>query len=207
MRRAVTLICLLLSFFAFSTEISRDGYFVTTKKLNVRAAPNANAEIVSKRNYRQRVYIEELKGEWARIARYDDKTLPDGTKSSSWVLLKHLSTEQPELPKSKYESNAISEQIVRSYPDRGRYFLLYVENAGGNYITIHSRIGVDATGYTKSEIDCRSLTYRELGYTERHIEYFNHAEDKPGDWVNLVSGSSKSDLVQYVCGTRGRRNE
>lgn len=200
MLRIAALLCLLLPFISFAAEIN----YVTTKKLNVRAAPSVSAPIVSTRNYRQRVYIEELKGEWARIERYDAKILPDGTKTSAWVLAKHLSKEQPELPKSKYETKAISEQIVRSAYDRGRYFLVYIEKYGNNYITIHSRIGVDTTGYTKSEINCRTMMYRELGYTERHIEHFQYSEDEDGKWIDLVSGSSKSDLVHYVCGTRGR---
>lgn len=203
MLKTLVLLFLLFPLATLSAEINSKPYYVTAKKLNVRAYPSDKAEIVGTRIQGQLVYIEELGNEWARIERYDDKTLPNGAKSSSWVLLKYLSREMPERPKSKYEINAISEQIVRSTADKGRYFLLYVEKAGSNFITINSRIGVDTTGYTKLEINCRTMQYRELGYTERHIEYFNHSEDRPSQWVDLVTGSSKFDLVQYVCATRG----
>lgn len=203
MLKTLAFLFLLFPLATLSAEINSKGYYVTAKKLNVRAYPSDQAEIVGKRIQRQRVYIEELSGEWARIERYDDITLPNGMKSSSWVLSKYLSTELPEQPKSKYETNAISEQIVRSTEDRGRYFLVYIEKAGANFVAITSRIGVDTKGYTKLEINCRNYKYRELGYTEGHIEYFSYNEDESGNWVDVIPDSSKYDTVEYVCGTRG----
>lgn len=202
MLRIIGFICLVAPFFACSAEISNQVHYVTIKQLNVRAAPSDKAPIVGKRIYRQNIYIEELKGEWARIERYDDKLLSDGSKSSSWVLLKYLSTDEPEAPKTKYEKNAISEQIVRSTSDMGRYFLVYLEKSASNFIVITSRIGVESSGYTKMEINCSQLNYRELAYTEGHIEQFELKEDKPTNWIDIVPGSSKSDTVHYVCGTR-----
>ena len=191
------------SLFVYSAS-KDEKYYVISKKLNVREAPNEKAKIIGKKIESQLVYIKEVQGAWARVELYDDKILADGTRSSSWVLLKYLSTTQPEAPKTKYETNAISEQIVRSTSDRGRYFLVYLEKSGSNFIVVTSRIGVDSQGYTKMEINCLEQKYRELAYTEGHIEQFEFKQDRPSKWVALVVGSSKFDTVQYVCGTRGQ---
>ncbi len=80
--------------------------------------------------------------------------------------------------------------------DKGKYFLLRSEKIGTVVRTLHKRVGVDATGYTEAETDCASMKMRELGYSEESPEAIRKA---PGRWFELVPGSSKSDLANFVC--------
>lgn len=80
--------------------------------------------------------------------------------------------------------------------DRGDYYLL--ESAQGEDVIqiLHKHIGVDVTGYTKTEIDCKKRLMREIGYSEISPDAI---ENSPGKWFELVPGSSKSDLFNFVC--------
>lgn len=88
-------------------------------------------------------------------------------------------------------------RIPRTSPgDKGKYFLIEAKNDNGIYTTLHKRIGLESIGYSKTEIDCKSMHYRDIGYSEVSVD---RIEDKPGNWTELVDGSSKSDLVRFVC--------
>jgi hypothetical protein len=88
-------------------------------------------------------------------------------------------------------------KITRTNPgDKGKYFLIEAKNDDGIYTTLHKRIGLESTGYSKTEIDCKKMQYRDMGYSE--VSETN-IEDKPGNWTELVDGSSKSDLVRFIC--------
>lgn len=89
--------------------------------------------------------------------------------------------------------------IPRSAPgDKGKYFLLKQDWKGSIVTTIHKRVGVDSVGFTRTEVDCATMRYRELGYGEDGIGSIKpHAN--AGNWTDLVPGSSKSDLVRFVC--------
>ncbi|WP_333825061.1 hypothetical protein [Pinisolibacter sp.] len=80
--------------------------------------------------------------------------------------------------------------------DKGKYYLLRSEKIGTIVRTLHKRVGVDATGYTKAETDCASMKMRELGYSEDSPEAIR---ESPGHWFELVPGSSKGDLAAFVC--------
>lgn len=80
--------------------------------------------------------------------------------------------------------------------DKGRYFLLEKKKQGTTTITLHKRIGVDSIGYSKSEINCKSKQIRELGYSEESAKAI---KENPTKWFDLVAGSSKSDLANFVC--------
>lgn len=180
--------------------------YVNVKSVNVRELPDPTSKIVGKLIFRQKAYVDEIKGGWARIASYT-QILREGqqVKISEWVSVKYLVKEQPEPPaepeKAKIDSSKlISEQLVRSMQgDKGRYFLLYVERKGTNFIAINSRIGVYDTVYTKTEINCQQKQFRVLGESYSSIDEINNLMSK---WSDLVSGSSKSDLVHYVCATK-----
>lgn len=62
--------------------------------------------------------------------------------------------------------------------------------------TLHKRVGVDSVGWTRCEINCKSMRMRELGYSEKGPDAI---KPKPTKWFELVQGSSKSDLVNFVC--------
>lgn len=89
--------------------------------------------------------------------------------------------------------------IPRSSPgDKGTYYLLEKKSVGAGVVrTLHKRVGVDSTGYTRSEINCNTMRIRDLGYTEGSPK---DMQESLGNWYELVPGSSKSDLATFVCG-------
>lgn len=191
---------ILIPFTSFSSEPSLGSNYVNVKTLNVRNIPSSNSKIIGTKIYRQKVDVKEFHNEWARISWYKSKEKDN--KVSEWVFSKLLVAKQPERPKSKYEANSIFEHIIRTMSDKGKYFLVYLEKNANTYIAINQRVGVSYTGYTKTQINCSNMMYRVLGYTEGHIEHLEYAENEENKWSNIVSGSSKSDLVKYVCATR-----
>jgi hypothetical protein len=80
--------------------------------------------------------------------------------------------------------------------DKGKYFLLEIKKIGTITQTIHKRVGLDGIGYTKAEINCSTMQMRELGYSEVSLLAI---KDSPTKWFELVPGSSKSDLANFVC--------
>ena len=80
--------------------------------------------------------------------------------------------------------------------DKGRYYLLEAVARGSIVRTLHKRVGVDAIGYTRAEVDCSTRRMRELGYSETSPV---DIRETPTKWFELVPGSSKSDLVDFVC--------
>ena len=88
-------------------------------------------------------------------------------------------------------------EIPRSVSgDKGRYYLLESNNEGGIIKTLHKRIGVDSVGYTRCEINCKAMKIRDIGYSE---EGPDKIMPDPTKWYDLVQGSSKSDMVNFVC--------
>lgn len=87
-------------------------------------------------------------------------------------------------------------QIPRTMADKGRYFLLEKTQKDGIITTLHKRVGVSETGYSKTEINCKTRQYRDMGYSEDGADKIKPA---PGKWTDILNGSSKSDLVSFVC--------
>jgi hypothetical protein len=83
--------------------------------------------------------------------------------------------------------------------DKGAYYLLSAQKVGGITKTLHKRVGVDSVGWTRCEIDCGRRLIRNIGYSE--IGPASIKEDA-SKWYELVQGSSKSDLVNFVCRDR-----
>lgn len=91
--------------------------------------------------------------------------------------------------------------------DSGKYYVLNVEKDGkGMFRVLSSRIGkANAyTDFTRLKVNCLSRQYFELAGSSE-----NGAKNSPtkplkdwsqhSKWVSLVPGSSKSDLVGFVC--------
>lgn len=83
-----------------------------------------------------------------------------------------------------------------SMGDKGKYYLLETTGKGSIIRALHKRVGVDGTGFTFTEINCATLQMRELGYSEQSPSAI---KESPTDWFPLLPGSSKSDLVNFVC--------
>jgi hypothetical protein len=88
------------------------------------------------------------------------------------------------------------EIIPRSSFEKAKYYLISVEKDGQYYKTIHSRISSKSTGYSASRIDCINQKYQDLGYGDNQSTITMY---KKVNWAVLIPGSSKSDLVNYVC--------
>lgn len=87
--------------------------------------------------------------------------------------------------------------IPRSVPgDKGQYFLMEYKRVGDIVYALHKRIGVDSIGYTRTETDCDKMLMRAIGYSE---ESPSKIKSNPTDWFELVYGSSKSDLANFIC--------
>lgn len=80
--------------------------------------------------------------------------------------------------------------------DKGKYFLLEKKKNGNIIRALHKRVGVDSVGYTITETNCATMQMRELGYSEQSPSAI---EENPTKWFELVPGSSKSDLANFVC--------
>ncbi len=91
--------------------------------------------------------------------------------------------------------------------DKGEYYVLENKKIGdGLFQVLSSRIGKGNayTDFTELKINCKTKQYFELAGGEE-----DGVKDKPSKelkdwskqskWTSLVNGSSKSDLVEYVC--------
>lgn len=89
-------------------------------------------------------------------------------------------------------------QIPRSVAgDKGKYILMEAKRTGDVVASLHKRIGVNETAYSRVESNCTTKQYRDIGYSEDGPTVI---KPNPGKWTALVEGSSKSDLVKFVCG-------
>lgn len=86
--------------------------------------------------------------------------------------------------------------IPRTMADKGKYFLLAQTQAGEIITTVHKRVGMNEIGYSKTEINCKAGQYRDMGYSEDGPEKIKVV---PSKWTDTLNGSSKSDLVSFVC--------
>jgi hypothetical protein len=86
--------------------------------------------------------------------------------------------------------------IPRSMADKGKYFLLGKTIKGGIITTLHKRVGVHETGYSETQINCKTQQYRDAGYSEEGPQRIKPVD---GKWTDALAGSSKSDLLIFVC--------
>ena len=80
--------------------------------------------------------------------------------------------------------------------DKGKYYLIESKRSGNVVTAIHKRIGVYDTYYTKTETNCSTMKMREIGGSDVSV---NAIKVSPTKWFDLVPGSSKSDLANFVC--------
>jgi hypothetical protein len=96
------------------------------------------------------------------------------------------------------KTDSMGTLIPRSGDDRAKYYLISKKDSSNGLIeTIHSRVSKQSTGYTKTLINCADLTYKVLGYSDVSIAELASSSSNP--FTDIVSGSSKSDLVLFVC--------
>jgi hypothetical protein len=86
--------------------------------------------------------------------------------------------------------------IARSMADKGKYYLMEMSRKEDKVASLHKRVGVSETGYTRIETNCATKQYREVGYSEAGPDKINPST---GKWTDILEGSSKADLVAFVC--------
>lgn len=95
-------------------------------------------------------------------------------------------------------------EIPRSMQgDKGKYFLIDSKKFKDIIQVTHKRVGVYETTYTKTEINCKTMKIRNIGDSSESV---TSIKSNPSEWYDLVKGSSKSDLANFVCNlykTRG----
>ena len=93
---------------------------------------------------------------------------------------------------------ALAEELIpRSMAEKAKYYLISVENDGAYLKTVHRRTSSWGTGYSVTRIDCKNKRYMDLGYGDDSISNIKMYDDIR--WTQIVQGSSKSDLVTFVC--------
>lgn len=97
------------------------------------------------------------------------------------------------LPASAQQETPIPRSVAG---DRGKYYLLEANRAGDIIGALHKRVGVDSVGYTRTETNCKTMLIRDIGYSEVSSAQI---KENPSKWYELVPGSSKSDLANFVC--------
>jgi hypothetical protein len=94
-----------------------------------------------------------------------------------------------------------------SSSDKGAYYIVESKSLENNkFYVLSSRVGKNKayTDFTKLNINCGSMKYFELahseadGFHEKPTKKFNDWS-KRSKWTSLVNGSSKSDLVHFIC--------
>ncbi|GAB2891334.1 hypothetical protein GCM10027046_20140 [Uliginosibacterium flavum] len=90
--------------------------------------------------------------------------------------------------------------------DSGAYYILKQETIGAEMFKVLSnRVGKGAayTDFTELKVNCKSKQFFELAGGEADGKQMTPPPEltlrKNSKWVHLVPGSSKSDLVKFVC--------
>lgn len=104
---------------------------------------------------------------------------------------------------------AVAKELYRapSAGDKGAYYILESENLGNNIIRVlSSRIGKGNayTDFTELKVNCNTKQYFILAGSEEDGDRETPSKpledwSKNSKWTSLVTGSSKYDLVSFVC--------
>lgn len=91
-----------------------------------------------------------------------------------------------------------AEQLIpRSMAEKAQYYLISVKQDGEYLRTVHRRTSSWGTGFSVTRIDCNNKRYMDLGYgddSQSNIKMYDKTQ-----WTTPVQGSSKSDLVNFIC--------
>ncbi|MEB3244382.1 MAG: hypothetical protein VKJ06_00130 [Vampirovibrionales bacterium] len=96
-----------------------------------------------------------------------------------------------------YPAFAVSPKIYRT-EGFANYYLLTATRNGDIIRTTTKRVGKNETGFTLSENNCRTKQFKELGYGEGTSETSIKLH-KSTQWSDLFPGSSRQDLMDFVC--------
>lgn len=86
--------------------------------------------------------------------------------------------------------------IPRSMADKGTYYLIESSQKGEIISVLVKRVGVDSVVFTRSEINCKTNQYQVI---EESYDSASSLTKQPGGWTDAYEGSSKGDLLMFVC--------
>lgn len=141
--------------------------------------------------------VEELDSRdgWSRVRGVSPKRL--SSTHVGWMPTGYIRGSAGEATPEKNSSRKPEgKKIPRTMSDGGTYYLLRAEQDGDLIKTLHKRVGPSGVTYTELEIDCRRRRVRELGIADESLD---NMVRNATDWFDLVNGSSKSDLADFVC--------
>lgn len=92
--------------------------------------------------------------------------------------------------------------IPQSNPDGCKYYLAKSERTGALLKVTHKQVCqkneyYSGVSYTVMKVDCKRRKFAEVGYGDDSIQ--NIQPVSPIEWSGVIAGSSRSDLVNYVC--------
>lgn len=117
---------------------------------------------------------------------------------SSSISPEETVVKQYQAPKKKIQTNLVKGQVLvpRSMDEPAKYYLLSAKTKGSIIETIHKRVSPYSTSHSKTMINCKTREVKDIAYGEAGI---NSLKQNPSKWYQLIRGSSKSDLVIFVC--------
>jgi len=136
----------------------------------------------------------------------DERAQAEAAKREAEAAIKEAELEQQRAQREtearqrreREEQELLSQELIPSSAVvDAKYYLVSVEKDGEYLKTLHRRTSSSGTGYSVTRIDCASRRYMDLGYgdgSRSNIRMYDSTS-----WTELVPGSSKSDLVNYVC--------
>lgn len=80
--------------------------------------------------------------------------------------------------------------------DKGSYVIIDISRSGAITKTTHKRSGPSGISFTKAEINCATLQFREMGNVDDDL---SKMRIRPSKWTEFVSGSSKHKLAIAAC--------
>ena len=179
--------------------------YVTTKSANLRSGPGTDYAIVGGASIGDQFKVESDNGDWLEVS-FGPKT--------AWIY-DSLTGNHDALQRARTRYNSASSQtleknvkthnqpkkteilIPRSRPEKAKYYLLSIRPDRDYIRTLHKRVSSMSLGFSVTLIDCARKKYQDLGYGEdkqENIQMYSNTR-----WTDLVNGSSKSDLVKFVC--------
>jgi hypothetical protein len=85
--------------------------------------------------------------------------------------------------------------------EKAKYYLGKQSTLGDLIITEHARVSISSTGYSETKIDCSKMLYMDLAYNNLSFDALRYNKYDDTSWTKPTLGSSKSSLIQVVCGT------
>ena len=124
------------------------------------------------------------------------------TNSSTKVSSKSITSKTNTHKKAKAIKEEMQKLIPRSHPEKCKYYLVYSRTNGNIKRVVSKQVCpknkyYNGISFSIIDISCKNKEFKYIGYGENDISHISLSS--PSRWVKLVDGSSKADLVNFVC--------